>query len=62
MTPCFQISQQLMNEGYTGVSTSTVWRRGKEIGFDFKPPKIRQFLNDAQKEYCVLFFLSFYTA
>ena len=47
---CWQISKSLKNQGIADVSSTTVWRERIKLGFEFKPPKIRQKLNDLQKE------------
>lgn len=54
-TPCWLIAKKMMDEGLIGVSTTTVWRQRKKMGLEFKPPKIRQSLNEQQKQYRVLF-------
>ena len=48
-TPCYQISQELLNQNIH-CSTSSVWRRKKELGFDYRPPKIRQSLTEDHKK------------
>ena len=48
---CLEIQQQLINEGIKNISATTVWRCRHELDFKFKPPKIRQYLTDEQKNY-----------
>ena len=37
--PCWLISKKLQDEGFNGLSTTTVWRERVNLGFEFKPPK-----------------------
>ena len=55
LASCLKISQHMLNEGYIGVSTATVWRIRRKLEFEFKPPKIRQALSDSQKSNRVRF-------
>ena len=48
--PCWLISKKLQDEGFNGLSTTTVWRERVNLGFEFKPPKIRQSLSVIQKK------------
>ena len=53
--PCWLLAKKMMDEGIIGVSTTTVWRQRKKLGFEFKPPIVRQSLNDHQNQFRVLF-------
>ena len=45
---CEKMSQQLTPDGLD-LSSTTVWRRRKFLGFSYKPPKIKQYLSTEQK-------------
>lgn len=49
MTSCYYISKMLFDQNIL-ISPTTVWRKRKELGFNYKPPKIRQALNEQQIE------------
>lgn len=50
-SPCYKLSktwnQEKKYDSFT-VSPSTIWRVRKEMHYNFKPPKIRQYLTDEQ--------------
>ena len=46
--PCWYINKSLMQQGILHVSATTVWRCRKKLKFEYKSPKVRQFLNDEQ--------------
>lgn len=47
---CEAVSQQLKTLNNIQISATTVWRRRKALGFEYKPPKVRQKLNLKQIE------------
>ena len=50
MSSCHAISMKLQQNGIHGCSATTVWRGRRDLQFNFKPPKHRQFLTLQQKE------------
>lgn len=52
---CIQISKQLFNNFNLEVSKSSVQRYRNDLGFNYKPPKIKKFLNDAQIKSRIVF-------
>lgn len=52
---CLQISQKIYEDVLLNISPTTVFRYKKKLRFEYKPPKIRQFLNPQQIYNRVLF-------
>lgn len=52
---CYEISKLLFTNNFIQISTTSVWRKRIALGFIYKPPKIRQKLNDNHRHKRVIF-------
>ena len=46
---CYALSKQMFENFNITISGTSVWRRKKDLGFNYRPPKRRQSLTDEQK-------------